>query len=204
VFVRDNIFFIQHAEFQKYKKKIRACIPNGRPMVRYLRSARHLLLLRKNCQYPEMEIQRKEPDHILFFDGFCLLCEGVVYFILKRDKKGLLHFSALHSKYFSRISGNLPGGGSETDSVVLLSGGRIYQKSQAAFLVAGLLGFPWSFLGIFGILPRSFTDMMYDFIARNRYRWFGRKKTCFVPKPDWKARFLEDLPDDNEKTDGNN
>jgi predicted DCC family thiol-disulfide oxidoreductase YuxK len=75
-------------------------------------------------------------------------------------------------------------------SVILFENGKVYQKSTAALRLAVKLGFPWFLAGIFFIIPRFLRDWVYDYIARNRYRWFGKKDACMIPTPELKALFL--------------
>lgn len=77
------------------------------------------------------------------------------------------------------------------DSVVLVVGDRAYVRSDAALEVVRRLGFPWSLLAVFKVVPRPIRDVVYDWIARHRYRWFGRSETCWMPRAEWKERFLE-------------
>ncbi len=138
-------------------------------------------------------------DNLIFFDGFCLLCEGVVQTILKADKKGTFRFSPIQSRRFNKIAATFQPDEVSIDSVVFISGGKIYRQSRAVFRIAGLLGFPWRLLGLFSVLPLALTDWLYEWVARNRYGWFGKKTVCFLPEPKWKSRFLDDLPEDAEK-----
>jgi len=121
----------------------------------------------------------------------CNLCSRSVQFILKRDRRGIFRFASLQSptgQSFLQRSG-LP-----TDvlnSFVLLDNNKTYTRSSGALRVVKKLGFPWSILYIFWIIPRPVRDRIYDWVARNRYRWFGKKETCWLPRPEWKERFLD-------------
>jgi len=77
------------------------------------------------------------------------------------------------------------------DSVILVVGEQAYVRSDAALEIVSRLGTPWSFLALFRWIPRSLRDALYCWIARNRYRWFGRFDTCWLPDPKWKARFID-------------
>lgn len=131
-----------------------------------------------------------EPPLILF-DGVCNLCSGAVQFVIRRDPKARFRFAALQSaagrEALARagVSGGLP------DSIVLLHRGRVRVKSAAALAIARGLRLPWPLLGAFWLVPYPLRDLVYDWIARNRYRWFGRTEQCWVPTPELRARFVD-------------
>lgn len=136
------------------------------------------------------------PDgDIILFDGVCNLCNASVRFILKRDPSARFRFAALQSgagQRLLRLAG-MPAG--YRDSFLLLErldgSWRCHSRSAAALRVAGQLRFPWPLLRMFGILPAGLRDALYDWVGRNRYRWFGRRETCALPEPGWPGRFLE-------------
>lgn len=128
---------------------------------------------------------------LLLFDGVCNLCHGAVQWILKRDHKERFRFAALQSQAGREAMVEAGHEGPVPDSVVVIDGGRIYERSSAALRVASLLGFPWRLLMIFWVIPRPFRDTTYRWIARNRYRWFGKKDACPIPTPETIARFLD-------------
>lgn len=127
---------------------------------------------------------------ILLFDGVCHLCAGSVQWVLKRDRAGLFRFASLQSEVGQQFLRRL-GVPEKMDSVVLVVGARAYMRSDAALEVVRRLGFPWSLLAIFKVVPRPLRDVVYDWIARHRYRWFGRSETCWMPRAEWRERFLE-------------
>lgn len=127
---------------------------------------------------------------ILFFDGVCNLCNGVVAFLIKQDTKGVLKFASLQSEAAQRRlqpHGELK----KLDSVVLLEDGQVFQKSIAVLKVLKRLPWYWQWAQVFWIVPMSVRDVVYDWIAKNRYRWFGRQEQCMVPTPELKNRFLK-------------
>ncbi|WP_426061904.1 thiol-disulfide oxidoreductase DCC family protein [Hymenobacter sp. B1770] len=133
------------------------------------------------------------PDTILF-DGVCNLCNGFVQFVIRHDPQGHFRFAALQSpaaqELLTRhglVSTNLP---SEPESVMLLSGGQLYSHSTAVLRIAHAMGGAWRVAGLGWVLPRSWRDALYRYVARNRYRWFGREESCMLPTPALKARFL--------------
>jgi predicted DCC family thiol-disulfide oxidoreductase YuxK len=131
------------------------------------------------------------PNHpIVFFDGVCNLCNASVQWLIKRDKKHLFRFAPLQGET-AKMHLKIADENAIPQSVILFKNGKVYQKSSAALRLAVKLGFPWFLAGIFFIIPRFLRDWVYDFIARNRYRWFGKKDACMIPTPELKALFLK-------------
>lgn len=127
---------------------------------------------------------------IILFDGVCNLCNASVQWVLRRDRKGQFRFAALQSETGQRLLARFGMDATAFNTVVLADGGRLYTRSDAALEVARRLGAPWSWLAVFRYLPRGLRDAVYDWIARNRYRWFGRRESCLLPRPEWKERFV--------------
>ena len=115
---------------------------------------------------------------LLLFDGVCNLCNRSVQFVIQHDRKKIFRFGTLQSQCI------------DGESVVVRYQGRDYTRSAAVLKVAQLLGWPWKAFSIFRFLPRGWRDAMYDWIARNRYRWFGRRQECMIPTPELKSRFI--------------
>ena len=134
-------------------------------------------------------MEREQP--ILFFDGVCNLCSGAVQFILKHDRSGRIQFASLQSDLAQEL---LPAHGVDPaalSSLVLLERGRVYTESAGALRTAELMGGPLAGLArLGGIVPRALRDGIYRLIARNRYRAFGKKEACWLPRPEWRARFI--------------
>lgn len=129
-------------------------------------------------------------EAIVFFDGVCNLCNGAVQFILKREKNPQLKFAALQSDTFRARAQHLLA--AIPDSIIFLEAGILYTESDAVLRISRHLRQPWRAMGFLGYLfPRCVRNPLYRFIARNRYRWFGKKETCYVPTPALRARFLE-------------
>ena len=126
---------------------------------------------------------------MLLFDGVCTLCNGVVRFVIDRDPSGRFQFAALQSDAGRRLLGGLPQ--PLPDSFVLFEDGRVFTRSTAALRVVRGLSFPWPLLWVLILLPRPVRDWAYDVVARNRYRWFGRRESCMVPTQEQRARFLD-------------
>ena len=130
---------------------------------------------------------------VVLFDGVCNLCNGAVQFILKRDPVGYFQFASLQSKAAGQLLGSRPA----LDSIVLVMGGEIHTKSGAALRIARKLRFPWPLLSVFLLVPSPIRDAIYNGIARNRYRWFGRRGVCMIPAKEFRVRFLDNEdPDD--------
>ncbi|MBS9463427.1 thiol-disulfide oxidoreductase DCC family protein [Flagellimonas sp. 389] len=128
---------------------------------------------------------------IILFDGVCNLCNGVIQFIIKRDKKDLFRYAALQSETGIRLTQERGIDTSKIDSFILIEPGVAYfTKSDAALRIGQDFGGLWKVLAIFTWIPTSFRNVVYDFIARNRYRWFGRKDACMIPTPELQAKFL--------------
>ncbi|WP_425392294.1 thiol-disulfide oxidoreductase DCC family protein [Ekhidna sp.] len=128
---------------------------------------------------------------IILFDGVCNLCNSSVQFVIKRDEKEQFLFASLQSEYAKE---NLPATLSEEDnlqSIVLKHRGSIKTKSTAALHIARKLNGLWPALYGLIIIPKFIRDWVYDIIAKNRYKWFGKKDQCMIPSPEMKSRFLD-------------
>ena len=126
---------------------------------------------------------------VVFFDDVCVLCSRSVQFILKHDRRGAFRFAAVDSDLFrEKVAPSLPEG--LPDSVILLVEGRVFTRSSASLRISGRLRFPIN-LAVVGLaVPRFLRNLIYDWIARNRYRWFGKMDTCYMPDPELRERFL--------------
>lgn len=131
-------------------------------------------------------------EPILFFDGVCNLCNRFVQVVIRNDKKAIFRFASLQSRTGQQVQdlikereGRVP------DSLVLWYKNEYYIKSDAVLKAAGTLGGFWLFLLPGYLLPRFVRNKIYDFVARNRYRWFGRKDECMIPTEELKSRFLD-------------
>jgi len=128
---------------------------------------------------------------ILLFDGVCNLCNASVQWVLKRDRKGIFKFAALQSETGQRLLQQFGFSQENFDTVVLVDGEKVFTRSDAPLEIARRLGGLWSLFFVFKIIPRFLRDAVYNWVARNRYRWFGRKEECMLPRPEWKNRFLD-------------
>jgi predicted DCC family thiol-disulfide oxidoreductase YuxK len=133
----------------------------------------------------------KENNKIILFDGVCNLCNNSVLFVIKRDKKDLFRYASLQSEIGQQLVRERGIDTSQVDSIILIEPGVAYfTKSDAALEIAQDLGGLWKLSSVFSWIPKSIRDVVYDFVARNRYKWFGKKEACMVPTPELRAKFL--------------
>ncbi|WP_420322649.1 thiol-disulfide oxidoreductase DCC family protein [Flagellimonas sp.] len=132
-----------------------------------------------------------EHKKIILFDGVCNLCNGAVKFIIKWDKKDVFRYAALQSEIGKQLIAERTIDTSKVDSIILIEPGVAYfTKSDAALEITQHFGGLWKAFAIFTWIPKIFRDAIYDLIAKNRYKWFGRKDACMIPTPELKAKFL--------------
>ncbi|RTY96634.1 DUF393 domain-containing protein [Flavobacterium sp. GSP27] len=129
---------------------------------------------------------------IILFDGVCNLCDSAVQVIIKHDTKDIFRFVALQSDLGQKIIKHLGVNTQKTDSIILYQPGfSYYYKSEAALAIAKNLGGLFYLTTIFSIFPTSFNNFFYDYIAVNRYKWFGKKESCMIPTKELEAKFLD-------------
>jgi predicted DCC family thiol-disulfide oxidoreductase YuxK len=127
---------------------------------------------------------------IVLFDGVCNLCHGAVRFLLERDSAARLRFASLQSDVGRALLAEHDLDADALDTIVFVDAAGAHVRSDAALRIVRVLGPPWSWLRGLVALPRPLRDAGYDFVARNRYRWFGRRDACPAPRPEWRERFL--------------
>ncbi len=127
---------------------------------------------------------------IILFDGICNLCNASVQFILKRDPKEQFLFASLQSDAAKNILLQYNCKKNTMDSILLIEGGKVYEKSSAVLKICPHLKWPWRMFSVAAYLPVSFRDKLYEFIAKNRYQWFGKKDSCIMMIPSYKNRFI--------------
>ncbi|MGZ8558129.1 MAG: thiol-disulfide oxidoreductase DCC family protein [Chitinophagaceae bacterium] len=128
-------------------------------------------------------------ERLILFDGVCNYCNAMVNFAIKNDKKGILKFAPLQSEAGKRLKEEhkiAPG----VDSVIYIENGKVYTHSDAAIRIAKYLQWPAKAFYGFIIVPRFIRQPFYKWIARNRYKWFGKKDECMVPTKEVRERFL--------------
>ena len=127
-------------------------------------------------------------DNIVYFDGVCGLCNSAVDFFIKRDKKRQLLFTPLQGETASK---RFNFSATETfDTIIFEQKGVLYYRSGAALKMLYTIGGFWSVAVVFFIFPKFIRNTVYDFISKNRYRWFGKKETCRIPTKEERTRFL--------------
>lgn len=131
-----------------------------------------------------------EGHSIILFDGVCNLCNSAVQFVIKRDTKDHFLFASLQSEAAIKILMEHNLYSKELFSILLVEDNTIYNKSTAVLRIAKKLKGLWPLLYGFIIIPKFIRDGAYNFIAKNRYRWFGKKDECMVPTPDLKEKFI--------------
>ena len=132
-----------------------------------------------------------ENKKIILFDGQCNLCEGAVQFLIKKDVHDVFRFTSIQSETGQKIMKHIGIDQKKIDSIVLYVPNVAYFiKSDAALEIVNDLGIFYQFLGFFKIFPSKFRNLVYDFIAKNRYRWFGKKQSCMVPTANILEKFL--------------
>jgi predicted DCC family thiol-disulfide oxidoreductase YuxK len=127
---------------------------------------------------------------VIFFDGFCNLCNGAVQFILKHDNKDIFRLAALQSDAAKSYLAEKQIANIAADSIVLVENGKVYTRSTAALRIARHLSGLWPVLYVFIFLPAFIRDYFYDLVAKNRYKVWGKRESCMLPEPDTVKRFL--------------
>ena len=129
---------------------------------------------------------------IILFDGVCNLCNSAVQFIIKHDTKDVFRFVALQSEFGQEILKHIGLNPKNIDSIILYEPGiAYYYKSSAAIQIAKNLGGIWHYGTVFRIIPTGISNKLYDYIAKNRYKWYGKKESCMIPTEELKSKFLE-------------
>ncbi len=128
---------------------------------------------------------------VILFDGVCTMCSASVKWVIRRDRKQRFRFASLQSEFARAALARLAPGAALPDSIVLLESGRVRTRSDAAIRIARLLGFPWCLGAAFRVVPPVLRDALYSWVARHRYKWFGKQDACMVPTPALRARFLD-------------
>ncbi|RTY93627.1 thiol-disulfide oxidoreductase DCC family protein [Flavobacterium sp. GT3R68] len=137
-----------------------------------------------------MEVLPKDKK-IILFDGVCNLCNSMVQFVIKNDQKDIFRYVALQSDLGQEILKHIGIDQRNIDSIVLYQPGiAYYYKSTAAIEIARQLGGAFNLLTLFRVIPVFLRNPIYDYIARNRYKWYGKKDNCIIPTPELQSKFL--------------
>ncbi len=127
---------------------------------------------------------------IVFFDGVCNLCNGAVRFIIKHDHEDKFKFSSLQSSFGKEIRSRLSNQ-EKMKSIIVKNGDLLLTKSTAVLYIASQLGYPFKLIALGYIIPKFMRDIVYDWVADSRYKWFGKTQECMIPTPELKERFVE-------------
>lgn len=138
-----------------------------------------------------MTMQSSEKEFpIVFFDGVCNLCNSTIQLIIKYDKKSIFKFSSLQSNTAKQILNDYELDLNKMPSIVLVQNSKIYTKSTAVLTIFKQLNKFWPLYYLFILIPKFFRDWIYNIIAKNRYKWYGKQKSCWVPSPELNNKFL--------------
>lgn len=131
------------------------------------------------------------PSRVLFFDGECVMCNGVTKWLYGRDRDANLAFASLQGELAAQLREQHDAFPNDLDTFVLWDDGVVYVRSRAAARTASYLRWPWRFGALLRFVPRFIADAVYNFVARNRIRWFGKQASCWLPPADGRHRFLD-------------
>lgn len=128
---------------------------------------------------------------IILFDGVCNLCNSSIQFVIKRDKKDIFRYAALQSEIGQKLTAERGIDTDDIDSIILIEPGvAYYSKSTAALEISKSIGGIYGLLSLLLWIPEGLRNLIYDFIARNRYKWYGKQEACMIPTPELKSKFL--------------
>lgn len=130
------------------------------------------------------------PQPLILFDGVCNLCNNSVQFVIKHDTKQQFRFASIQSDLGQKVLQQYGLSTTKINTVVLLNNNQIYTHSTAALHIAQQLGGLWQLASLALYIPKPLRDAVYTFVAQNRYRWFGKQESCWLPTPELKNRFL--------------
>ena len=128
---------------------------------------------------------------VILFDGVCNLCNGSILFILNRDPSGIFRFAPLQSETGKNPLSKFDLPNDKLDSIILVENNEYYLRSTAELKILQRLGALWKIVYVFMLVPRPVRDYIYDIVARNRYKWYGKRAECMIPSSDIESRFLE-------------
>ncbi len=128
-------------------------------------------------------------SHVILFDGVCNLCNSAVQIVIKNDKNSYYKFASLQSEFAQNFLKKNNLAAQDFSTLILIQDGQYFKKSIAIFKIVKHLP-TYSWLGLFSFLPLFFTDFVYDLISNNRFKWFGKRASCWLPNSELKDRFL--------------
>ena len=137
-------------------------------------------------------IELEKEKQLVLFDGVCNLCNSSIIYIIKRDKNDIFRFAPLQSEIGQKILDTYQIDPSKTDSILLYTPNKgLFSRSTAVLKIASKLSFPTNLHAVFLIVPAFIRNVVYNFIAKNRYKWYGKKESCMIPTPELKQKFLQ-------------
>lgn len=146
----------------------------------------------RRAKRPLMKNNMDKNHKIVLFDGVCNLCNGAIQFMIKRDKNDVFRYAALQSDIGKKLIAERRIDTEKVDSIIMIEPGvAYYEKSDAALEIGKDLKGYGTISSILLAIPKGIRDIVYDFIARNRYDWYGKKEQCMIPTPELKAKFLD-------------
>lgn len=128
---------------------------------------------------------------LLLFDGVCNLCNNSINYIIKKDTKNVFKFASLQSDVAKKILLQFDSTNFDLSSIVLVDHDKLYFKSTAILKAGKHLGGIYKICYFFIVIPRPIRDLIYDYIAKNRYKWYGKKESCMIPTPELKEKFID-------------
>lgn len=128
--------------------------------------------------------------YVVLFDGVCNLCNSSVNWIIDHDKRDEFRFASLQSAYGQEVIRKFNLQGDYLNTVILVENEKLYTRSAAVLRILMHIGGFYKLAGIFWLVPGIVRDVVYNYIARNRYKWFGKKESCRIPTPELKSKFL--------------
>ncbi len=131
------------------------------------------------------------PHPVILFDGVCNLCTGSVQFVIKHDSKHQFRFASLQSEFGQQVMTEFHLPTTELGSFILLENGKIYTRSSGALRVTKKLNGGWPLLYVFMLVPAFIRNGIYNWVAKNRYKWFGKKEECWIPTKELNSLFIE-------------
>lgn len=138
-----------------------------------------------------MEIGVPNNKQLILFDGVCNLCNSSINYVIKHDHQDHFLFAPIQGETGKKVIEKFKIDTNQTDSIILYSPiNGVKFKSSAALAIGKKLGFPRNFITVFYVIPTFIRDLVYDYIAKNRYKWYGKKDACLIPAPELKAKFM--------------
>ncbi|MBS1613432.1 MAG: thiol-disulfide oxidoreductase DCC family protein [Bacteroidetes bacterium] len=129
--------------------------------------------------------------YVVLFDGVCNLCNGAVNWLIDHDPKNVLKFASLQSNYGQQIVAKHKLQGEYLNTILLVEDDKVYERSTAVLRALKHIGGWPALLYVFIVVPVFIRNAVYNFVARNRYKWFGKMDACRIPTPELKAKFLD-------------